>query len=94
LSEVSDLELHLNKLSNTLRFIGLLVSTMAVGVFIGLSSSGLEGERALVLFLSAMGTAGLCAISFGEMGWRLILKHGVSEQRFFYFFNSDRKKFE
>lgn len=93
MNQVSDLELHLNKLSNTARMLGLFFLLPSLSVFVWAGSDILAESNLVQLLLFLPGLIGLSAVIFGEVGWRLVLKFGESETRLFYMYDPRTKRF-
>lgn len=86
MKDVPQLEEHLNKMSNTLKVVGVILTITAICVLATSYGSSDPSTELMALVFSYVGTVGLCAVFFSEITWRLILLFGVSETRMLYFY--------
>ena len=85
LKQLSTLELHVNKFANTVRLLGFfLLLTGGIGIISYLSAKSNFWD-AYSFFLLMCIFAGLILGTVGELLWKILLVHGESTVRRFYF---------
>ncbi len=90
---MTQLEEHANKLSNTLRLVGVFLVTVSVVALVAISGTDQTNSSILLGFLLCLAVSGIVGLTISSALWRLILKYGISEQRMLYFYDPELKRY-
>lgn len=88
------LEVNVNKTANTLLIIGVFLICIPLAFSLGASLNENNLPTKINLLISALLALGSAFIIVSEILWRILKKYGTTEERLFYLYNSDNKRFE
>lgn len=93
MKNLSQMEIHFNKIANTIRILSVLIICITTAFLLGVSI-GENGIPSLIskLIYFLLGV-GLSLMVVSEVLWKIIKKFGKTEERLFYFYNSDKKTY-
>ena len=94
MKSLAQMELHLNKTTNTIRILSVLIicitATFILGVSIGETKLPSIINRMIFFILGS----GITLMIISEILWKIIKKYGNTEERLFYFYNHDKNLYE
>lgn len=94
MKNITNLEININKTTNTLRFFSVLLVVSAVMFFLGASSTQKPLPFLYILLISSLLVSGFLLAIVSEIYWKMLKKFGATEERLMYFYNADKKIYE
>lgn len=92
--DLSKIEIHVNKTTNTLRIFSILITSVTVAFLSGLSFSGNILSSLVIIISALLILFGIFLMFVSELYWKILKKYGSTEERLFYFYNADKKTYE
>lgn len=94
MSDLSKMEIHVNKTTNTVRFISVMLMCVTAAFLVGASygDATLTGE--IITLIVLLFLFGLSLMFVSELYWKILKKYGSTEERLLYFYNTDKKRYE
>ncbi len=94
MSNLSQMEIHINKATNTLRIFSVLIVCITVAFLLGLSIGENKIPALIIAMIFSLLGFGLALMIVSEVFWKVLKKFGTTEERLFYFYNSDKKRYD
>lgn len=94
MNNLSQMEIHINKATNTIRIFSILTICITVAFLLGISIGDNKIHVLIIAMIFSILGFGISLMIISEVFWKILIKFGSTEERLFYFYNFDKKRFD